>query len=452
MILALASAVIPCACWMTPALAQQGETSPGQNMGSAPVRARGVQIYSVTAFAGYYSRGMGTGSVWQSESQPALTAAGGAVSAGWASFRERSSTSLTYTGTVIESPQYRNLSSLNHSGIFSAVNKLTSRWTSTFSLRGAMSTTEQFLFAPSAFSEVMASPFTFDDLAAAMLRGEFTNSQLAGLLTGTPLWQNSARTLLYGDRALTVSAAATFAYAMSSRTSLRFSAGAFRNDLIPSSGPVRPSNYLLRASTSADASVGISHSLTRRTQVSLTASTNRSFSQYQDAYANYVDASVGRSIRRRWMVQAHGGAGFATAAGTRARTLPGPQYAAGGGVAFQAGRHSFMGAVDRSFVDANAIGAGSTVAASGSWSWVSRQGAWRTSASYGQNFYQDSRFGNLYGGRVSAGLGRRLSAHTSVNIDFTLMRFSAVAASISTQNQSGVRMAFVWTPQPLAVR
>src|ERR1019366_10664034 len=73
-----------------------------------------------------------------------------------------------------------------------------------------------------ALSVLSQLPATFDDLAAAFSIGQFSNAQMASMLTGASMLESPARGLLLGNRVLSYSANAGLNYAHSSRLSFHF--------------------------------------------------------------------------------------------------------------------------------------------------------------------------------------------------------------------------------------
>ena len=98
------------------------------------------------------------------------------------------------------------------------------KWTVTLTGGAQDTTLAEYLFQPSGLSVLSQLPATTDDLAAAFSIGQFSNSQMASMLTGASMLQSPARGLLLGNRVLSYSANAGLNYAHSSRLSFHFAA------------------------------------------------------------------------------------------------------------------------------------------------------------------------------------------------------------------------------------
>ncbi len=186
----------------------------------------GVRLYGVSAFSGYSTSVLPLG--FGQFTPPGLQELGGSANYGAsASFgwqpRSRSMNfsvlySLTYGGTV----RYSDLNALSHSLSITASRQLGPKWSFTVAGAAQDSTMAQYLFQPTALSVLSQLPATFDDLAAAFNLGQFSNSQVASMLTGASVLESPVRGLLLGDRVLSYSANIGLNYAHSSRLSFHF--------------------------------------------------------------------------------------------------------------------------------------------------------------------------------------------------------------------------------------
>src|SRR5215469_9391410 len=131
---------------------------------------------------------------------------GATASVGWQRHREKTDISILYTGSYNGMVRYSNLNAYNQSLSISAVRLLTPKWTFSFTASGQDENLAQYLFQPSSFSILTQVPSTFDDLAAAVAIGQFSNAQVASMLTGAPVLQLPGRSLLTGIRILSYAA------------------------------------------------------------------------------------------------------------------------------------------------------------------------------------------------------------------------------------------------------
>ena len=318
----------------------------------------------------------------------------------------------------------------------------------TFPRFGTLSTTEQLLFTPSFSGQLAAAPVDFEELAAGMLRNQFTNPQLAALLTGAPLLDAVVRPAIFGDRVFGASAQVRLSYAPSSRTSFYVGLGGSRNQVLPNSDREgnRPAG-ILNQSTSADVSVGLNHALTLRTTVGVTVSRSRTFSVFQDAYRDSFYGSVGRKMGRRWLVQGYGGAGRVQPIRSLYTLPTGPQYLAGASVAYKLSTHTFIASVDRNFGDSYGLGGQSTVSINGAWNWSPRGRDWALFSSIGQYRMLGSPLGNLNSWRASTGLSRKISTRAALSTEYAYATSSSPFGLIPNFSQHAARVAVTWSPQ-----
>ena len=435
----LATAGLGSLIGQTIAQSESGSTSSSAGL-------RGLQLYNVTGWAGYYS--VAQFASFASPRLPSDVALGTSATLGWAKSRERSSVSFTYTSSFVGRVRFTDASALNHSLSFFASRKITSRWSLDFSTFATLSTTDQLLFTPSPSGQLAAAPANFEELAAGMLRRQFTNPQLAALLTGTPLVYAVERPAILGDRAFSASAQVRLTYAPSSRTAFYVGLGGWRNQVLPNSDGERnrPAGVLSQ-STTADVSVGLSHSLTPRTTVGLSASRSRTFSVFQDAYRDSFYGSVGRKMGRRWLVQGYGGTGRVQPIRSLYTLPTGPQYLAGASVAYKLSAHTFIASVDRNFGDSYGLGGQSTVSINGAWNWSPRGRDWTLFSSIGQYRMLGSPLGDLNSWRASTGLSRKISTRAALSTEYAYATSSSPFGLIPNFSQHAARVAVTWSPQ-----
>src|SRR5206468_536944 len=120
------------------------------------------------------------------------------------------------------------LDTLNHTFSLNWHKKLMGKWGFTLSGTGIVSNLQQLLFAPTTLAAAASVPTTFDEFATGLLTGQFTNSQLAAILTGAPAAASPVQTSLYGQRVLSTSLQTGLSYAATGRSSIQFSAAGSR--------------------------------------------------------------------------------------------------------------------------------------------------------------------------------------------------------------------------------
>ena len=410
----------------------------------------GFQLYNVTGHAGWqsvanpeggyvhYGTGVGADEIF-----------GASAALGWSRRGAKSNLFLTYSGGYEGYVRYSNLRGFNHYLSFSANRQLGRKWGLSFSNTSAISTYNRMLFSPTVFGSLVAIPGTFDDLAAAVLAGKYSNDQFASLLTGVPVIESPARTLFFGNRVFTSSASTSLGYAHSQRLSISFTASASRIQHLNfgHEQPIPQYAYLVPSALTGTAGVGVSYALTPRTQLGITATSERAFSRIEQSYVTNGTAYVGRTMGRHWFAQVHAGAGFVTSVRS---TYPGrlgevPIY--GASLGYKRYAHSFLVAHNRTLSQSYGVGASNMNTTSAAWQWSRPGRSWGLMSEYMRERSTGGVFGTFDGWRVGAGLTRNLGRHTMLETSYTYASYSSRATpSQFNSAQSGVQLAVVWMP------
>jgi hypothetical protein len=313
-------------------------------------------------------------------------------------------------------------------------------------------TQAQALNQPSSLSIITQLPTTFDDLAAAYSIGQFSNVQAAAMLTGAPLFESPARTLVAGNRILTYSGQAGLSYAHSTRLSFQFSgftaAGQFRND--DKTGN-RQSNPAMPRSVGLNAGVGLSYSLSPRTQLGLNVTEGYVSSQYQGAYVTNGSASLGRKMGEHWFLSGYGGTSY-TQIAKQVFGAPPPsrQFIGGGSIGFRTYQNTLVASYSRSSADTYGLAAGVNSQTSGSWSWRRPGSGWSVVVSGGQQQMKGNGFADLSGYTVGAGVTRRLNSQAVVSVHYTYAQNTGTyLGSPNNYEIHSIRVSLGWSPQPV---
>lgn len=423
----------------------------------APTPKRGLQVYTVSAYAVYYSTGLPEGIGFR----PGLAnlasdvGGGGSTRIGWMKSGERSDFSFMYAPSYTGRVRYAAWNALNHSLSLNARQKLTPKWSLGFSVAGDLSNLAELLFSPTVFSNVASTSANFDDLAAAMLAGKFTNAQLASILTGAPLVESPARNLFYGDRMFMSALRASLSYSPSPRLSISLGAGGGRSQYVSDSQNIGAPGYryLVPSTTSGSANLTVSYSRSPRTQIGATVASSRILSSLQDTYVTTSTASLGRTMGRRWFLQIQGGVGVMNPVRQTFILPRGPQPIGGGSLGFRTFSHTFLGSYDRTVSDSYGYGAGSTSSVSAAWRWSRPGRGWSLEGSLSRQELQGSGFENLKSWRATAGLGRALAAQLALLTQYVYLGYSGRLENTPYSfSQSALRVSLVWFSQPNAPR
>jgi len=440
--------------WKTGALLAQDTGTQAQN---TPPPQSGLQVRSISAYAVYDSSFLpngGTGFQPGSSSLPADVGAGGSIAVEWTKFTERSSISLDYTLSYTGYVRNSNLNALDHALSLTASRKITPRWIFGFSVAGNLSSLEESLFSPTTLSTVASTPATFNDLAAAMLSAKFANNpQLGAILTSSPLVESPISNLLYGQRMFTASAHASLSYSYSPRLSVTFSGGGGRTQYLSGSQPTTTSNSsLLSNTTSGNASIGFSYSLSPFTQLGGSVTTNRISSSISDAYTTTSLATLGRTFGTRWFMQLHGGVGVTNAVRQASSVVPAPPGPViGGSLGYKTVSHTFLGSYDRTVSDSYGLGASTSSTSTASWHWRQPGASWWLDSSFSWQQLQQNGFGlaDTSGWRTTIGLNRAIGAHIVFLTQYVHLSYSGgLLATVFHDSQDAVRVSIAWTPHP----
>jgi hypothetical protein len=441
----------------TGALLAQNSGAPAA-VASAPLPAGGLQIGSISAYGNYYSSFLPNGAAPSAglTSLPSEVAVGASIVFDWTKFTERSSFSLTYTPSYTGYVRNSSLNALNHALSLTISRKIAPQWTFGFSAAGDLSSYQQSLFTPTALSNVAAVTSTFNDLAAGLLSANFANNpQLGAVLTSSPLAASPISNLLYGQRMLTSSAHASLSYSYSPRLSVTVSGGGSRAQHISDPALGASNTFVVGNTTSGNAGVAISYSLSPLTQIGGTVTTTRSASQLQDSYTTTSLANLGGTLGGGWLVQLHAGVGVTNAARQTSLVVPAkPAPAFGGSLIYKTLSHTFLSSYDRAVNDSFGLGSATNSSANATWRWRRPGNSWWLESSFGwQQLTGDIALANTSGWNAAAGLTRAIGAHVVLLTRYVHSSYSGgLQATAYHASQDAVRVSIGWTPHAAALQ
>jgi hypothetical protein len=422
----------------------------------APQPAGGLQIGSISAYAVYYSSFSPIGVSATSANLPSDVAAGGSIVFNWTKFTERSTFSLTYTPSYTGYVRNSSLNALNHALSLTASRKIAPQWTFSFSAAGNLSSVEQSLFTPSTLSNVASASSTFSDLSAAVLSGNFANNpQLGAILTSSPLAQSPLNNLFYGQRMFTASARVSLGYSYSPRLSVTFSGGGARSQHVEDQALGAGNTAVIPNTTSGDAGVAISYSLSPVTQLGGTVTTNRTSSSIYDGYTTTSVVNLGRTLGRHWVAQVHGGVGVTNAVRQTLSVVPAkPGPAIGGSLTYKTLSHTFLGSFDRGVSDSYGLGAATSSTANAAWHWRRAGNSWGLDSSFSWQQLQGSNaLANTSGWSTTAGLTRAIGPHVVLLTQYVHLTYTGgLLAAAYHYSQDAIRVSISWTPRLAILR
>jgi hypothetical protein len=310
----------------------------------------------------------------------------------------------------------------------------------------------QFLYQPTAVGALSQAPATMDDLAAAFSIGQFSSGQVASALTGAPLLESPARTLLLGDRVLSYSGQASLSYTHSSRLSFHLASFAAGGQTRLGSGSTVPQpNYVMPRSIGADAGMGMSYMLSPRTQMGIDVEENRISNHYQNGYTTTANASIGRKMGIHWFLRGYGGGSISQLTSQLYGTPSTRNVIGGGSIGFRTYRHSLIGSYGRSSTDAYGFALGVTSSLTVGWNWHRPGSRWSVFTSFGQQQIRNTGYESLSGWEASGGVAQSLNSHMQMTAQYVYLSNSGnYLGNITNLAIHSVRVSLSWAPQTLA--
>lgn len=432
----------------------------GAPVSVAPSNLNGFGLFSVTGFGGWASyptfdpqasRFANTGS----------TMTGGMASMGYGkTLGERTRVSLVYAPGVIVRPQDLSRSRFNQMLGLGFTHGITPRLNMSLGLNASYAEFDQFAFSPAQFSLVTSAPGSFDDLINAITGGQFSNSQIASLLTGAPVLDSAARTALYGNQTLAASASLRMNYNATSRLTIGFNANAVRYQNVGIKGDDLGRGAVVPRTTAEGGSVNISYAVTNRTSIGASVGASRTVSRFiNNTFLTYTGNASHRFGERVFGTISAGSGNAFQGSGRqqRANLAFGSRYLVNGSLAVQAtNTQMFMMQVARTFVDQFGLGVRYTQTATGSWSYAPLGALWSATVFVGQQYSNRAAAANLNAIFAGFGLNRRIGASLGLSGQMFYARSNnTLGASIygaATQGEferTGVRVSLTWFPRPV---
>ena len=423
-------------------------------MGGVGNGENGFGFYGVSAFAAYTSRLVPFNA---SLPTPGLDfgpnyIAGGSASAGWQSRGPRTDAHLTYTFGYDASLRHSSFNAMSHFLNFGVTHEISARLSFAFAGTAAIMRWDQSLFGPSALGELVQTPATFDELTSAILAGKYTNTQLASILTGAPILNSPANSLLFGPRFFTSTVRSSLSYAKSER--LRFGVGVSgtRTERLKTGQAGFDGSFLIPSVTMVGANVNVSYLVTPVTTIGFTAGATRTFSRFSDAYAPTAVITADRAFGRHWLVDGRAGAGTYFSLRQTLHQRSTANWIAGGSLTYKTYTETFSLQYSHTITDIYGLGAQYTDSGGAEWVWhlPGKQWAVFAGARYEQLWH--SAFGNVHAWVGTAGMERRLGSHTTAMAGTFYGKNSGVApGGLATGQLLGAELVVSWTPQAMGM-
>jgi hypothetical protein len=262
-------------------------------------------------------------------------------------------------------------------------------------------------------------------------------------------------TLLYGERMLSASMRSALSYSYSPRLNFTFDVGGAHTQHLSDNQPLAAGNGTLALnSNSGHAGASFSYSLSPRTQISGTVSTNRTSSSLSDTYITTTQLSVARTVANHWILQGHGGGGVTNPLrqlGTPAPVKPYPS--AGGSIIFKTAAHTLLASFDRSVNNSYGVGATTSVSASAAWRWRIPGRQWWIDSNFSWQQFESGSLASTIGWRSTSGFNQAVGPHLAFRAEYSYMSYNGgLLSSPYNLSESAVRFSVFWVPPANALR
>jgi hypothetical protein len=381
---------------------------------------------------------------------------GASASVGWRYQRpDKETFTVSYTGSYNKSENFSSLSAFGHSLRANASWNITPKWTFNLSASGQYQTFVQYLFDPTGVSVIAQTPTTFDNLAASLGAGQFSDSQAAALLTGsgiasagTPLG-SPATSLLLGTRVLSYASQASISYEASQRLAFHFAAvTAAGQDRTGGTAGVAERNYIMPHTIGFNGGASLNYQLSTRTEMGVEVTENRTSNHYQGAYTTEAAASLGRKMGTHWFLHGSLGGSYTKVVQQLYGAPLSRQIIGSGSLGYQLESHTFVATYNRNATETNGFAVGTNSRFAGSWSWRRPGANWSVVASLGEQDLENTGFSNLSGWTLSGGSVWHFKGNLLLSAQYAYARNSGTFLGNETKiSVNSVRLTVGWAPQ-----
>lgn len=418
----------------------------------------GLRLYEVSFYSSYVSSAYPLATtVTIAPNAPQLghdLSYGASAAVGWNYQRDRVRMSAAYTGSYNQSENFNSLSAFGHNLQLSGSWDLTPKLTLNFSGSGQYQTLAQYIFQPTGLATIAQTPASFDNLAAAMSVGQYSDAQTASMLTGagmssmaSPL-ESPASSLLLGVRVLTYGSQLSLNYAPTERLSFHIAGmTAAGSDQVGNSAGVQQ-NYAMPSTIGVTAGGSMNYELSTRTEIGLQLDEARMANHYQGTYTTTAAASLGRKMGTHWFLRAAGGGAYTKIVQQSYGTPIATQFIGSGSLGYQLQDHTLLATYNRTTSDANGFAVGTMADFAGTWNWHRPGAAWGLVVSAGEQQLDNTGFATLTGWQVSAGSTVHLVGNFVLMMQFAYARDTGTyLGNVTKLSVSSIRLSLGWAPQ-----
>jgi len=431
---------------------------PGQSPSGSDLVLPGIQLESVSIFSGYSSNALVGSGI---PAAPGLisgigseTDYGGQATFSWRHLAPNTSVGIRYTPRYIGRARFDEWNRFDHDLSLTVDTTPSSRWALVFNGTAALFGSEQFFFDPPVFRNVSNPPETLPDLAEGARAGEFSDEEIASILTGSPVVESEGGRDLDLSRILTTTGGMTARYSQSSRLSWNFGASLSRNQFVSGRRNLGAGDerQFLPGTRSVTGNSGFSYRASRRTSMGASFTVTRSSSNVFPEATHLTERVFWtRRFSRRWSAGVQGGHGLSrfprAAGGGAVSTETFQTWVAGGNVNYSGSEHSLTSSVNRTVGDSFGLGARTTTSTSVSWRWQPRGRYWSLDGRVAGMVSRVAGFNNITTWTVTIGHSRVVDNHTVVRWEYSYGDFSSqLVGLLSNLTRHRVQFSLTWTP------
>ncbi len=365
----------------------------------------------------------------------AMAVGGGAADIGWFVSGRQNQAFADYSLGYDANTKFSQISGMAQTLTFGVQAKLSPRTTLILDGSGESAKFGSFLFEPSSSLLAAGGGGTVGELG-----GSPTEPVSGGGVTNSPL-----SLALYSDKRRDATASARVIFAKSTRTTW-FASGQFQR-LLPSTVSSVPAEGISYGGvTDANASIGVTYNLSRRTLLDGELGYSRSYWTGTGEQTGSMRVGISRNLSRQWFGRLYGGYGemayFSGPAGApRSGTIEG-----GASLGVRMGDNTLAFSGGRAVADSYGLGASHSIFGQFAWHWSRPASPWTFSAGLSYERLSQTTYALIEGwlGEVTA--SRRIARQFSVTFLGTYSTSYLSATDFASLQRRGARLTLAWTP------
>jgi hypothetical protein len=424
------------------ALAQVSFLRPFTDQSAVP---SGPTINSVSTYTGVFGLGRPTnlmGQVTTSSSAGTMVVGGVATDMGWYTTGQQSQAFVDYSVAYNGNVEFSSLGGFDNALVFGVQTKLSPLVTLVLDGQAESTTYAGLLYEPTS------------SLSLAQVAG--TISQLAGspseTLAGTGVTNSPLGLTLYGSRRQDAAASVRLIFAQSRRTTWTVSTR-FERDLPATAEAGVAGSIAYTGITEGIATLGFTHSLSRRSEMDGEFSYVRSYWMGRGAQVGEGRIGFGHELSSRWFARVNAGYGGMAEFPSSLKAPVAGTAEGGASIGAKIENSALVVSASRSVSDAYGLGAGNSTTGQLAWTWERPGGAWTLGGSVAYERLAGTAFGLIQGWMGQVTLTRRISRQLTLVAQGTYASDAGVAGGdFASLMRRGARLSLTWRPRGTQAR